>query len=88
MNGAHGYLWWLNGHPVTRSRNRPTHELLDPHAPKDAFSARAALGRKCYVSRSTGLVVVRLGDTPDTKGEERFEVDFWRPLREATGDLW
>lgn len=74
LNRAYGYLWWLNKPRRARAR-------VISAAPKDLFGAFGALGRKCYVVPSLGLVVTRLGDEPPNKRE--FQNEFWRLLMAA-----
>jgi hypothetical protein len=52
--------------------------------PDKLAAAFGALGRKCYIVPSLGLVVTRLGDSPETTGKPRFDNEFWRLLMEAT----
>ena len=83
MNPGYGYLWWLNGQ---RSAIRPGQlkaGTLNPQAPDDLVAALGALGRKCYVVPSLGLVVTRLGDNPDSIGQPKFDTEFWRLLMKA-----
>ncbi len=78
LNPAYGYLWWLNGYPVTGLRGGRTPSLI-PAAPSDLFAAQGALGRKLYVVPSLKLVVSRLGDQP----EADFNQQFWLKLMAA-----
>lgn len=82
LNPLYGYLWWLNRAP-RGSVNRRINRALIPAAPEDLASARGALGRRVSVARSLGLVVVRLGDTPDIAGRARFDTKFWELLMAA-----
>ena len=83
MNPSYGYLWWLNGQPVAVRAGRRVAGNLNPQAPDDLVAALGALGRKCYVVPSLGLVVTRLGDDPELKGQPKFDVEFWRLLMKA-----
>ncbi|MCP4508899.1 MAG: serine hydrolase [Fuerstiella sp.] len=80
LNPSYGYLWWLNGQQFARRGSRRATGSLVQTAPKDLFSARGALGRRCSVSPSRQLVMVRLGDVPDRTGEPQFDQQFWRLL--------
>lgn len=83
MNPSYGCLWWLNGRKSPRRGIRRASNSLIPSAPKDLFAAQGALGRKCYVVPSARLVVARLGDDPEKKGESKFNDELWRLLRLA-----
>jgi len=83
VNPAYGYLWWLNGQEFAlRGRRRVRGPTL-PAAPMDLVAANGALGRKCWVVPSLGLVVTRLGDQPNNRG---FDNEFWKLMMEAAGD--
>lgn len=74
MNPSYGFLWWLNG---KSSYQRPVAARrvpgpMSPSAPSDMVGAYGALGRKVYISRDTGLVVVRLGDDPGADFDDAF----------------
>jgi CubicO group peptidase (beta-lactamase class C family) len=79
LNPAYGLLWWLNGQPPRSAAGEAGPATLAPAAPKDMIAAQGALGRKLYVVPSLGLVVVRLGDTPD----DDFNRRFWELLMTA-----
>lgn len=71
LNPAYGYLWWLNG---KSSYMIPTLQTsfpgsLAPQAPADMFAALGKNGQIISVSKSKGLVVVRMGDAPGNFGE-------------------
>lgn len=83
MNPAYGYLWWLNGQTATLPGQRRFRGPLNAEAPSDLVAALGALGRKCYVVPSLGVVVVRLGDNPEVVGHTKFDVEFWRLLMKA-----
>lgn len=73
-NLSYGYLWWLNG---KASYMFPTSQLVVPgsyasHAPADMFAAIGKNGQIVSISKSTGLVVVRMGDAPENLGEVPF----------------
>jgi hypothetical protein len=83
MNPAYGYLWWLNGQTATLSGQRRVRGPLNSEAPTDLVAALGALGRKCYVVPSLGVVVTRLGDNPEVVGQTKFDVEFWSLLMKA-----
>ena len=78
LNPAYGLLWWLNGWPLHyrvdgSGHTVPAsgHAVLVPAAPGDMYAASGWLARKLFVVPSLGLVVVRLGDAPDTDFTQR-----------------
>lgn len=84
MNPGYGYLWWLNGQKRTQRPGRLVRAPLNAEAPEDLVAALGALGRKCYVVPSLGLVVTRLGDHPDAREKPTFDTEFWRLLMKAS----
>ncbi|MCX6231416.1 MAG: serine hydrolase [Bacteroidetes bacterium] len=74
FNLSYGYLWWLNG---KASFMAPGTQLVfngsyAPHAPVDMFAGIGKNGQIVCVSKSKGLVVVRMGDQPTNFGEVPF----------------
>jgi CubicO group peptidase (beta-lactamase class C family) len=68
MNLSYGYLWWLNG---KASYMVPTSQFVipgsyAPNAPSDMFAGIGKNGQIVSISKSTGLVVIRMGDAPGT----------------------
>ena len=66
INLSYGYLWWLNG---KSSYMIPTLQTVfpgsfAPNAPADMFAALGKNGQILCVSKTKGLVVVRMGDAP------------------------
>lgn len=64
LNLSYGYLWWLNG---KASYMLPTSQLVfpgsyAPAAPADMFAGLGKNGQILSVSRSLGLVFVRMGN--------------------------
>lgn len=53
--------WWVN--------RLPNGSLVDPALPADAYWATGHDGQRMYVVPSAGLVVVRLGFSPDVAGD-------------------
>jgi len=63
INLSYGYLWWLNG---KSSYMVPTTQIVfkgsyAPNAPNDMFAGLGKNGQILSVSKSLGLVVVRMG---------------------------
>ena len=63
-NLSYGYLWWLNG---KSSHMLPTSQIVfpgsyAPAAPSDMFAGLGKNGQILSVSKSLGLVVVRMGN--------------------------
>ena len=85
LNPSYGYLWWLNGqsHVLRGAGQRRVAGPLIPGAPDDLVAALGALGRKLYVVPSLKLVVTRLGDAPNVRGEAPFDREFWKRLMAA-----
>ena len=72
LNKSYGYLWWLNG---KTSYMLPTVQYVfpgsyAPHAPADMFAGLGKNGQIVSVSPAKGLVVVRLGNPPQSAGSE------------------
>lgn len=64
LNESYGYLWWLNGKPTYML---PTLQFVfqgsyAPDAPADMFSGLGKNGQIVSISKSKGLVVVRMGN--------------------------
>jgi CubicO group peptidase (beta-lactamase class C family) len=78
LNPSYGFLWWLNGQKTFRRGGGQESQQgpLVPQAPDDMVAALGALGRKCYVVPSRGLVITRLGDDPGAA----FDRQFWGRL--------
>jgi CubicO group peptidase (beta-lactamase class C family) len=68
LNQSYGYLWWLNGKgsfiSPGFSSNIPSD--ITPNAPDDMFAAMGKNGQVINIVPSYGLVVVRMGNDPDT----------------------
>ena len=80
INPAYGYLTWING---TNSIVLPGLETsfntsLSPNAPTDLYAALGKNGQYIDVIPSKGMVVIRLGDSPDnTLVPVQFHDDLW-----------
>jgi CubicO group peptidase (beta-lactamase class C family) len=64
LNLSYGYLWWLNG---KASYMFPTSQIVvpgsyAPAAPSDMFAGLGSNGQILSISKSLGLVVVRMGN--------------------------
>lgn len=71
INKSYGYLWWLNG---KESYMLPQTQLVfpgsyAPDAPADMFSALGKNGQILSIAPSSGLVVLRMGEVPDSSSE-------------------
>ena len=71
LNKSYGYLWWLNG---KASYMVPGSQIVipgsyAPQAPADMFAGLGKNGQIVSISRSQGLVFVRMGDAPASSGE-------------------
>jgi len=83
INLSYGYLTWLNGKDSYRI---PQSQItfsgsLSPDAPKDMFAAMGKNGQLINVVPSMNIVVVRMGDDPDTGLVPFiFQNDLWKKL--------
>jgi CubicO group peptidase (beta-lactamase class C family) len=86
INASYGYLWWLNGQ---KSYMRPQMQtvfpgMLCPNAPKDMYAAMGANGQLINVVPSMGLVVVRMGESPDRDAVPTdFQNEMWAELKKV-----
>ncbi len=67
MNPSYGYLWWLNGKSTIMV---PTSQIvfnrsLSAAAPEDMIAAMGKNGQLLNIVPSQGLVIVRMGESPD-----------------------
>ena len=81
-NPSYGYLWWLNGQPAYRvgAAGALQDGALVPDAPPDTVAALGKDDQKIYVSRETGLVLVRQGERAGTRSLETissFDNELW-----------
>lgn len=86
INLSYGYLWWLNG---KSSYMLPTTQFVfpgsyAPAAPSDMFAGLGKNGQIVSISRSAGLVVVRMGEQVSS-GEVTTELcnSIWEKLNAA-----
>ncbi len=83
INLAYGYLTWLNGKDSYRiPQSQITFQgSLSPDAPADMFAAMGKNGQLINVVPSMNIVVVRMGDDPDTGLVPFiFQNDLWKKL--------
>ncbi len=89
FNASYGYLWWLNG---KSSYMAPTTQFqfpgpYAPNAPNDMFAGIGKNGQIVSVSRSKGLVVVRMGNaTNNSEVSTQFVDKIWEKLNAAMCD--
>jgi len=87
-NPSYGYLWWLNGqsgHRVGPSGSLQPGPLI-PDAPADTVAALGRDDQKIYISRATGLVLVRQGERGGTRSRETlssFDTELWSAILDA-----
>jgi CubicO group peptidase (beta-lactamase class C family) len=86
LNLSYGYLWWLNG---KSSFMVPTSQIVfpgsyAPAAPADMFAGLGSKGQIVSVSKSKGLVVVRMGEQAN-QDEVTFQLcnGIWQRLNEV-----
>lgn len=88
MNPSYGYLWWLNGKSsyMLPSLQYVFQGSYAPEAPADMFAGLGKNGQIVSVSRSKGLVVVRMGNLPDSQNPDvtpQFCNQIWAKLNDA-----
>lgn len=91
FNEAYGYLWWLNG---KSSFMNPGLQLvlngpLIPNAPSDLYAALGKNDQKIYVAPSTGMVVVRQGNSAEgvTFALSNFDNKLWDYINKLNCNL-
>lgn len=83
LNHSYGYLTWLNGKASYMIPKFQTvfSGSVSPNAPADMFAAMGKNGQIVNVVPSKNLVVVRMGDVPDTSLVPfLFQDDLWEQL--------
>ncbi len=67
LNLSYGYLWWLNGKDtyMVPGLQFPFSGPLSPSGPQDMISALGKNGQFLSISPSEGLIMVRMGNSPD-----------------------
>ena len=68
LNPSYGYLFWLNGKSSIILPSMPTsfNQPLSTHAPADLFAGIGKNGQYVDVIPSRDLVIIRMGEAPDT----------------------
>jgi CubicO group peptidase (beta-lactamase class C family) len=71
LNLSYGYLWWLNGKStfMVPSLQNVFNGPLFQDAPSDVFAGLGKNGQIVCISKSKGLVVVRMGEQPGNFGD-------------------
>ncbi len=87
LNKSYGYLWWLNG---KESYMLPQSQIVfpgsfAPDAPSDMFSALGKNGQIISISPSKGIILIRMGDVPDSSTEVPTTLcnSLWRELNKV-----
>ncbi len=83
INLSYGYLTWLNGKTSSMAPGSQTvfPTEITPNAPNDMFAAMGKNGQLINIVPSKGLVVIRMGDVPDTSLVPfNFQNDLWEKL--------
>lgn len=86
LNPGYGLLWWLNGQTrYLLPPSAPKDGMLVPSGPPDLVAALGAADQKIYVSRSTGLVVVRQGKAAASGAQalSGFDDELWKRIMAA-----
>ena len=84
LNPSYGYLWWLNGKNSIIYPGLPQSFMtnLAPDAPVDLIAAMGKNGQFIDIVPSEGLVVIRMGNTPDDLlVPMTFHNDIWERLQ-------
>jgi len=83
LNPAYGFLTWLNGKStfMIPGSQASLNGYIAPNAPNDMIAAMGKNGQLINLSTVRGLVVVRMGDAPDTSQVPyAFQNDLWEKL--------
>lgn len=86
LNLSYGYLTWLNGKASAMVPGLQTvfNQFLTPSAPADMFAAMGKNGQIINVVPGKGLVVIRMGDAPDTASVPlSFQENLWQELNKV-----
>lgn len=86
INLSYGYLTWLNGKASSMVPGLQTvfNQSISPNAPADLFAAMGKNGQLINVVPSQGLVVIRMGDAPDTSLVPfLFQDEMWKELNKV-----
>lgn len=85
LNLSYGYLWWLNGKSSFKVPSLQTTfpGSITPSAPSDMVAAMGRDGQLLNVVPSKGLVMVRMGDSPDNSLVPfTFQDEIWKKINE------
>lgn len=88
-NQSYGYLTWLNGKASFMIPNFQTvfTGSISPNAPDDMFAAMGKNGQLINVVPGENIVVIRVGDAPETNLVPfTFQDDLWAKLNEIIVD--
>lgn len=93
LNKSYGYLWWLNGkssYMIPGGSQFVIPGMFAPDAPEDMFAGIGKNGQIVSISKSEGIVLVRMGNTPGTTVDvpTQYTNDLWREFQKvncATG---
>jgi CubicO group peptidase (beta-lactamase class C family) len=83
LNLSYGYLWWLNGKASVMVPFSQTvfPTMLTPSAPVDLVAAMGKNGQLLNIVPSKGLIMVRMGDSPDnTAVPFNYQTEIWKRL--------
>ena len=86
LNPAYGYLWWLNGQSsiVYPGLSTSFNTKLSPRAPDDLYAAIGKNGQIIDVIPSENMVVIRMGEAPDSSlVPTDFHNEMWGYLMET-----
>ncbi len=92
INQAYGYLWWLNGKDsfMLPGLQYKFKDMLFPDAPEDVIAALGKNGQCLNISNSTGIVFVRMGNSPDTlqlAASPKLSNEIWKYIDKISGGL-
>lgn len=88
INPAYGYLYWLNGEDTYKLPNIQTSfsGAICPNAPDDMYAAIGKNSQLINIAPSQGLVVIRMGESPDNSLVSlNFMNEMWAKLNAVTG---
>jgi len=83
LNPSYGYLTWLNGKSsyIIPNSQFVFSGSVSPNAPADMFAAMGKNGQIVNIVPSKNIVVIRMGDVPDTSLVPfLFQDDLWKKL--------
>lgn len=87
LNKSYGYLWWLGGKEsfMTPGTQFVFSGSWAPDAPSDMIAALGKNGQTLNIVPSMGLVVVRMGDPPDSSLDVSFYFtnQLWKKLNQV-----